>query len=279
MLTGASSCKTYNTHQEDPINTPDQRLRSIFTAPERLQELRAIAPSDLNTRRLISAYCAEIRTDRKLAAQSLDLHACALLQCARLGLVPGPQKHVYLIPQRGTIDVVPSYKGLIVQLKRSGEVVSVEARCVYACDHFEIHAGTDRRIEHRPDLSTQSPDTMIAVYAIAMFKDGSHQFEYLRRSDVDEVRSASRGGESSSSPWVRWFPQMAKKTAIKRLIQVIGIDSADMAASMYADSVSDGYATQPPDPQNDQDRQPLHPLAHARRHSAPEVVRDADAAE
>lgn len=261
------------------MSNADQRLRSIFTAPERLNELKAIAPADVNPRRLISAYCAEIRADRKLATQSLDLHAAALTQCARLGLVPGPARHVYLIAQRGTIDVVPSYKGLIVQLKRSGEVVSVEARCVYSCDHFEIHAGTDRRIDHRPDLATQSPDTMIAVYAIATFKTGAHQFEYMRRSDIDEVRRASRGGDSPSSPWVKWFAQMAKKTAIKRLIQVIGIDSADIVAGIYADNVADGYE-QPSQPvQVAQDRQPLHPLSHARRHSAPEPQTEQDAPE
>ena len=247
---------------ERSSNTPDQRLRSIFTTPERLEELKAIAPSDMNPRRLISSYCAEMRADRKLAAQSLDLHAGALLQCARLGLAPGAQRHVYLIPQRGTIDVVPSYKGLIVQLKRSGEVVSVEARCVYACDHFEVQAGTERKIDHRPDLKTQSPETMIAVYAIAMFKDGSHQFEYLRRSDVEEVRRSSRGASSPSSPWVKWFSQMAKKTAIKRLIQVIGIDASDLAASIHADNVSEGY-----EQKQEQARALSHPLAHARRHS------------
>ena len=254
------------------MDTPDQRLRSIFSAPDRLDELRAIAPSDINPRRLISAYCAEIRNDRKLGSASLDLHASALLQCARLGLVPGPQRHVYLILQRGTIDVVPSYKGLILQLKRSGEVVSVEARCVYACDHFEVHAGTDRRIDHRPDLTAQDPASMIAVYAVATFANGTHQFEYMRKSDIDAVKSASRGADSGASPWTRWYPQMAKKTAIKRLIQVIGIDSADIAASIYADDASDGYADQSAEPARPAVDDGRHPLAGARKHSENEMV-------
>tara|TARA_R110001599_G_scaffold7157_6_gene35247 strand:- start:1549 stop:2340 length:792 start_codon:yes stop_codon:yes gene_type:complete len=249
----------------------DQRLRAIFSSAERLNELRAIAPSDINPRRLLSAYCAEIRNDRKLQAQTLDLHAGALLQCARIGLVPGAQRHVYLIPQRGTIDVVPSYKGLIVQLKRSGDVVSVEARCVYDCDHFVVHAGTERKIEHIPDLKLQAPDSMIAVYAVATFADGTFQFEYMRKSDIDEVKKASRGADSGASPWSKWYPQMAKKTAIKRLIQVIGIDSADLAASLYADDRSDGYVEKPQEAAvavvDEDGVVEEHPLANAHRHS------------
>ena len=249
---------------------PDQRLRVILLQPDRLAEIKAIAPPDLNPRRLISAYCANMRNDRRLNAESLDLHAAAIMQCARLGLVPGAQRHVYIIPQRGTVDVVPSYRGLIVQLKRSGAVSSVEARCVYACDHLIVHAGTDRRIEHRPDLTTQAPQNMIAVYAIAAFAGGACQFEYMRRSDIDDVKRAGRGSSGPSSPWVRWFPQMAKKTVIKRLISVIGIDSADIAAGIYADDAADGYADAPTaTPRNDHAGAEAHPLAGSRRHSAP----------
>ena len=56
---------------------------------------------------------------------------------------------------------------------------------------------------------------MRGVYAIAWLKDGSKQFEYMSKAQVDHVKKKSK--TAASGPWKTDYSEMARKTVVHRL--------------------------------------------------------------
>jgi len=169
----------------------------------------------------------------------------AVLDCARLGLKPGPLGHVYFVPYRNECQLLIGYRGLIELALRSGEIESIEARVVYAGETFEVDYGTSPRIVHRPrfDVSHASKD-VIAVYAIAHRRVGLPSFDVMSRAEVAaiEAKSKARGG-----PWSdpAFWSEMARKTITKRLAKYLPI-STELAEAIAIDN--DGTSSAPARP-------------------------------
>jgi recombinational DNA repair protein RecT len=52
---------------------------------------------------------------------------------------------------------------------------------------------------------------------VAHFKDGGYQFEVMSLEEIESVRKSSKASESG--PWMTHFPEMAKKTVLRRLFK------------------------------------------------------------
>jgi recombination protein RecT len=159
----------------------------------------------------------------------------ALVQCAQLGLEPGVLGQVYLVPfrnrRKNTIEVtvVPGYKGLLELARRSGQISTITATCVYEGDHYVRTLGTDPRIEHRPaevPVASKGPDgqwvrrPLVAVYAVARLKDGAVQFESLTRADCEYHRDRFSKA-AGDGPWSTDFEAMCLKTVLRRLAKLL----------------------------------------------------------
>src|SRR5689334_7989628 len=103
----------------------------------------------------------------EIAQKSPKKVVIALMDCARLGLMPGPMGLVYLVPFGEEIRVITGYKGLVDLARRSGEVVRVDADVIYADDDFTYVKGDSPKFEHRPNLkSTKRREAdIVAAYA------------------------------------------------------------------------------------------------------------------
>jgi recombinational DNA repair protein RecT len=55
------------------------------------------------------------------------------------------------------------------------------------------------------------------VWAKAVLSDGSEQYEVMSIGEIDAIRGRSKAG--SSGPWKTDYPEMAKKTVIRRLFK------------------------------------------------------------
>ena len=68
----------------------------------------------------------------------------------------------------------------------------------------------------------------LGVYAIAVYPDGSIDFEVLEISDIETCRSVSK---NPNGVWKKWYNEMAKKSAIRRLFKRLPKESkcADIA--------------------------------------------------
>lgn len=162
---------------------------------------------------------------------------------AQLGLDPGVLGHVYYVPFNNKVKLpggrevwekqvqfIPGYKGLLELCRRSNQIASVFAQTVHESDKFEIVYGTEQQLRHVPALKDKGD--VVGAYAYAKLKDGTEQYEYMTREEVEAVRARSKSKDNG--PWVTDWEEMAKKTVLKRLTKTLPMSLKDQRA-MAAD--------------------------------------------
>ena len=143
----------------------------------------------------------------------------SMMHAAELGLnISGLQGDAYIVPYKGTAQFLPGYRGLLRLLRRSGNVKSIEANVVFEGEHFVNRSGTNPVFEHEPTSPSRRGE-LLGVYALVHYKDGGMDKAFLWKEEVDKIRDNSPSARSSSSPWHKWYNEMAKKTAIRALMK------------------------------------------------------------
>jgi recombination protein RecT len=167
--------------------------------------------------RILRIAMTALRQTPKLGACTPASFIGALFQSAQLGLEPSNGLgYAWLIPYGRDVTFVLGYRGLLELARRSGEISELYAYPVYAADHFNFTLGLHRNIDHQPAVDAEPTDKdLVAVYAVAKFKDGGEDFEVMTRGQVDAIRKRSKAG--GSGPWVTDYAEMARKTVLKRL--------------------------------------------------------------
>ena len=118
---------------------------------------------------------------------------------------------------------MPMVFGILKKVRNSGQVSMVTARVVYGGDNFRYWL--DEQGEHILYEPCENPDKNIVrkVFAAARTKEGELLIEPLSPDDIEKIRSVSRAKESG--PWVEWWEEMAKKSAIRRLAKRLPMSS------------------------------------------------------
>lgn len=211
--------------------------------------------------------------------QSLVL---ACMKAAQDGLVPDGREAALVIfseskkqpdgswQKRKLVQYMPMVYGLRKKILQSGEVAALEVGVVYAAEveagKFLYEVGIEPPLRHRPMLELNEEQTtdaqIVAAYSIATMKDGTRSYELMRRFEINKVRQMSQTGAEGQvgkfgemrgkaiapkGPWVDWFPEMAKKTVVRRhtkslpmsgdlIVDVEGreLDSAQSAAALLS---------------------------------------------
>lgn len=163
----------------------------------------------------------------------------ALINSAKLGLNPdGLLGEAYLLPFGREVKLIVGYKGLISLAYRSGEVASFDAQVVYEGDQFEYELGFDSNIKHKPNNSPQRTENPVThVYAWCERTNGARNVVVMTWEEIEHHRRQfSKGANRTSSPWQTRPVQMAKKTALRSLINsgVIPL-SADVKEALEKD--------------------------------------------
>lgn len=113
----------------------------------------------------------------------------------------------------------PMVFGLVQQILRGGEVISIEAEVVYEKDSWKITRGTNPEIYHEPNMH-EDPGPMLFAYTVATLKSGVKTTAYLRKFQIEDVMKSSRSGwhDKDQKPigvWARWPRQMWLKTVLR----------------------------------------------------------------
>ncbi len=242
----ATTLKEAIAGQAPATRKPSNDIASLLNDPKVKAQMALALPKHVTAERLARVALTEVRKNPALALCDQTSFLGALMTCAQLGLEPGgPLGHAYLIPfenrKKGVMEVqfIVGYRGMIELARRSGQIVSIEARPVYEGDTFEVTLGLHSNLRHVPDFDNPNrvqPDKLRFVYAVAKLKDGGVQFEVMSRREVEAVRAQSRAG--SSGPWVTHFEAMALKTVVRRLFKWLPI-SVELAAAIDADERAD----------------------------------------
>ncbi len=175
-------------------------------------EIQKVIPKEL----VIDAF---LRVTRTIASE-MKFSQCdqrsflgALLKCARAGLAPDGI-HAHLIPFGKEVTAIFDWKGVVDLASRNGIEVTPKVICEF--DQFSVQEddGTGKTVvEHRWGLSNRG--TIVGYYSRARRSDGSVDYEFMTREEVEHTR-ANYSNAKNSKAWDKSFDEMAKKTVIKR---------------------------------------------------------------
>jgi recombination protein RecT len=214
-------------------------IAGLLTDPTIKAQMALALPKHMTADRLARIALTEVRKTPALGRCDQASFLGAIMQCAQLGLEPGGALgHAYLLPfenrkkQITEVQFIVGYRGMIDLARRSGQILSLEARAVYAADKFHVALGLNPDLTHEPAWDADDRGPLRFVYAVAKLKDGGTQFEVMSRAEIERVRSKSRAGQSG--PWVDHFEEMAKKTVIRRLFKYLPV-SIELAGAVEQD--------------------------------------------
>jgi recombination protein RecT len=217
-------------------------------------ELALALPKHMTPDRMARQALTVFRTTPGLAACTPESFLGALMTCAQVGLEPGPQGHVWLIPFKNRKKVggqwvtVPEvtfmlgYQGMLELARRSGELMDVSAHTIYENEleqgRFEVEYGTAGHIMHKPIVFGERGKP-IGYYARARLRSGSAPFVVLSREDVEHFRrrSATQKADTPSGPWQTDYEPMAWKTCVRRLSRWLPQSPELAAAVAHEDTV------------------------------------------
>lgn len=202
-------------------------------------QLQMALPKFFDTDRFVRSAISDFRLNPALQECSVPSVLGFYMQAAMCGLEPSSVLgQCYPVPfnnrKTGTKECqfIIGYRGMASIARRSGEVLSIDAKIVHEKDTFDLVYGLESNITHVPYLSGD-PGEMIGAYCIVKFKDGSHQFEYMPKYKIEEHRKRSKGG--SFGPWTTDYEEMAKKTVFRSIFKWLPV-SIESAAIERADS-------------------------------------------
>ncbi len=207
---------------------PAKGIVTLLTSQK--EQIKLALPKHMTPDRMLRISLTELRKSQQLQLANPLSFLAAVIQCSQLGLEPGSALgHAYLIPYKSEVQVIIGYRGMIELARRSGQIESIGAYCVYERDTFELTLGLNPDIKHKPEWKGDRGE-IVAVYAVAKLKDGGTQFEVMSRDQIDAIKSSATAGKRSS-PWFDHYDEMARKTVIRRLFKYLPI-SVEMAKAL-----------------------------------------------
>lgn len=238
---GASNGQAVAQRQPSAIG----QLRGLLE--KALPQIKLALPRHLSPERMLRVcLTAAQRTPDLLKCDQLSFVG-AVVQASQLGLEPdGILGHAYLVPfnnrqtGRKEVQLIAGYKGLIDLARRSGHVASISAHVVYEKDRFVFAYGIEDKLEHVPHMG-KDRGAAVCVYAVARLKDGGYAFDVMSFDEIEAVRKKSQAG--NKGPWVDHWPEMAKKTAIRRLVKYLPL-SPELQKAVALDELADAGVPQ-----------------------------------
>jgi recombination protein RecT len=238
---GQVATRPDNTPTGDPAGT----MRTLL---DRMKpELALALPRHMTPERMARQALTAFRTTQKLDQCTPASFLGALMTCAQVGLEPGPQGHVYIVPfwnnraKSFEATFILGYRGIIELARRSSELVDIAAHTVYQNEvdqgRFRVMYGTSPSIEHDPIVFGDRGEP-VGYYATAVLKSGGRPFVVLSKTDVDRfrLRSATQK-DNPSGPWLTDYEAMAWKTCVRRLERWLPQSPELAAAIAHEDTV------------------------------------------
>jgi recombination protein RecT len=208
------------------------------------REFKKALPAHITPDKLQRTILTAVQNNPKLLQADRRSLLNSAMKAAQDGLLPDGREAAFVEfrvnekvgtqwESRQMIQYMPMVYGLRKKIVQSGEITSLEVNIVYAAEvakgAFLYEVGLEPPLRHRPALDLTEAETgddqVVAAYSIATFKDGTKSYELMRRFEIEKVREASNTGATrdkkgqereSKGPWKDWFPEMAKKTVMRR---------------------------------------------------------------
>ncbi len=227
----------------DKLIKSDEKIGELLE--KKKLEIQQLLPAGKDVDRFIKSALLAIARDQKLQKCTVKSLFTCVVNAAETDLDFTPAKgHAHIIPYGDVATFMPGYQGFIYLMVTSGVVAKIESRLVYENDKFAVHYGTNPGISHEPYLNGDN-GRVIGAYAIAWFPNGTTQFEYMTRDELDSIRNRSKA--KNNGPWVTDTGEMQRKTVIRRLRKYISSDSPRLDKAIEYDNNAVGFEAIPVD--------------------------------
>ena len=190
-------------------------LSSVLLGAGMQQQLKLACTKAVTPERIARIAMTELRRTPKLLNCTQESFLGALMECAQLGLEPGPLGLAYIIPYGKEAQFQVGYKGMLNLIWRSALISSVQSEVVYEGDHFEYANGIPPMLRHIPSETRDAAAKPTHAYCIIGTTSGGWIFRVMTFDDIEKLRKkhSQAGG---NSPWVTSWDEMACKTVMKR---------------------------------------------------------------
>lgn len=232
-------------HQMTAEQATKQTVISILRDPKAKHELSLVLPKNMSVDKFTRLVLSEVVKNPKLNKCDPREFMLSVSTVAQLGLEVGASLgHAYILPyenkKKNKIEpqVIIGYRGMIDLARRSGQIVSIEARAVFEKDKFEVEFGLNSKLVHVPNFELENRGEIKFVYAVANLVGGGVQFEVLGLPQIQKAKP-----KYGSNIWDSNFEEMAKKTAIRRLFKMLPI-STEMSRAISIDDAADADISQ-----------------------------------
>jgi len=173
-------------------------------------------PDRVDPERFIMVALTAITRNDKLQECGLPSVFLAVMECARTGLYPDGQEAA-IIPYKGVAEFQPMAQGITRLMLRSPGLTKVEARAVFEGDVFHFNYGLHPDLVHVPLGTDTAGRKLTHAYAIIWRQGAEPTFEVVDRDVVEAARLTSRAPNGPAWGNPLWYPEMARKVALKRL--------------------------------------------------------------
>jgi len=246
------------------------KFEDFMSAPAVMDRIKSVIPTHLNAERMMRTVALAAYKNPKLREVHMMSLLGSVMTLASLGLEPNtPLGHAYLIPfdkkkydratkswvvERTDVNVVIGYAGLIDLARRTGSLVSINAKIVYAGDEWSFEYGSNQHLRHRPVGLTEGRKPTHA-YAFAKLVDGEAfevlpyeealSFRRYSQSYTNAAKDLNASGKdawkakaAAETPWIKHEREMVQKTMVRRLSNWLP-KSINFASAMKVDQLAD----------------------------------------
>ena len=175
--------------------SPAAAIIEAFKEGPTRDKLMSVAARGFDVEKMVPQVALAISRNPQLAECTQQSIINCMFLAAELGLSPTGSStlgHAYMVPyydgrlKAKVAQLIVGYRGYIVLARRSGLITKVSAYAVHKDEHFVVHAGTEERIDHKPNhtLDHSNPDNIVACYATFTYKDGTKQFTVMSKAEL-----------------------------------------------------------------------------------------------
>jgi len=185
------------------------------------------------TDRFIQIVANYIEQNEGLLSKNRASLYSAIIRAAQNGVCVDGQEAA-LVPFKESVTLMIMYKGLLKQIRNSGELDSINCGVAYENDLFEYFVDENgEHLKHVPNYKVDRGKP-INAYMIARIKGGHCPYiEVMTEAEIQDCKNVSRAG--SNSPWQGKFAdEMRKKTVLRRGSKRLPM-STDLNAAIHAD--------------------------------------------
>jgi recombination protein RecT len=187
-------------------------------------EFKSALPAQIPADRFVRTIITTVQMNPELLECTKLSLLSTCMKAAQDGLLPDGREGKIVVFNTKINDKwvkaaqwMPMVGGLMKLARNSGEIASLNAQVVYRGEPFRVVLGDEDRIVHERVLDAVDANQPVAVYAIAVLRDGTRVHEAMTWKQVMKVKGASASGDRG--PWGAWPDEMARKTVLRRLLK------------------------------------------------------------